>query len=172
MKLKELMERYNLKTRSALYSRLHALDMELCKDASNRNFASQDQIKQLDDLDHHLRNGGTLRTYIKPVEVTVDNGVSQPENTIEDSGQLATSPTLDTLVDTILARVLPQNPIHHHRLLEEACAYQWELRTSEIKQLIGSKPRGNNYKWGCFLFEKQPHKAGRERTWRVFKVSV
>lgn len=171
MKVKELMARYKLKTRQSLYDRLNKLEIKLNKDASNRNYATQDQIDRLDDLDKHLKNGGTLRTYTPPSDTVVDTVIDNKKDSVTNN-QITVSSSLDKLIDTILARVIPNDPIKHHELLEKAYQNGWELKTSEIKQLIGSKPRNTHYHWGCWLFEKMPYRIGRESGWRVFKKEV
>ena len=79
MNVKELLERYSLSSRKSLYSRLEAAQIKLPKDDDGKAYATEQMIRQLDDLDRHIKNGGTLKSYtpVTPVTTypeTFDNG--------------------------------------------------------------------------------------------------
>jgi hypothetical protein len=57
MNIKELQDRYKIASRSALSSRLKAIEINLDKDSSGSAFATETQVKLLDDLDQHLKSG-------------------------------------------------------------------------------------------------------------------
>jgi hypothetical protein len=168
VKIKDLLERYELKTRQALYDRLKALDIELDKDERGHNQATEDQVELLDQLNEHLKAGGIMSNFTPVSEVAVDSS-------LDTLPSLPPSNTLVTLLDRILDRVTPKDPLSHHTHLERASAMSWELSTSEVRGLIGVKPRGKEYMRGCWVFEriKSPQgfkRIGNEAAWRVYKA--
>jgi len=168
MKIKDLLDRYNLKTRQALYDRLKALDIELDKDERGHNVATEYHVEMLDQLDEHLKAGGIMSNFTPVSEVMVDT-------TLDTLPSLPPAPTLITLLDRVLDRVTPKDPLSHHTHLERASAMSWELSTSEVRELIGVKPRGSEYMRGCWVFQriKSPQgfkRIGNEAAWRVYKV--
>ena len=54
MKIKELLERYNLKTRQSIYNWCDALSLSLAKDSNGHSYATPEQIEKLDQLAEHL----------------------------------------------------------------------------------------------------------------------
>ncbi|MGD1805312.1 hypothetical protein ACP6PL_07695 [Dapis sp. BLCC M126] len=61
------------------------------------------------------------------------------------------------------------NPILHWELLQKAVDNQWILSTSEVKELIGVKPRASSFARGAFKFIKCG-KIGNKSAWSVEKV--
>jgi len=70
MNIQELCDRYGI-TRSTLYSRMKAVNIELPKDSENKSYATEEQIELLDQVNQHLKEGKSLKTFIRPSEVTV-----------------------------------------------------------------------------------------------------
>jgi hypothetical protein len=64
---------------------------------------------------------------------------------------------------------LQMNPLKHWEELEKAVNHGWILSTSEIKQLIGTKPRTSLYIRGSFKFTKCG-KIGNQSAWRIEKL--
>lgn len=168
MKIKDLLERYNLKTRQALYDRLKALNIELDKDDRGHNIATEEQVEILDQLDEHLNAGGIMSNFTPVSEVVADAA-------LDTLPPLPPTPTLISLLDRVLDRITPKDPLSHHTHLERASAMSWELSTSEVGELIGVKPRGKEYMRGCWMFERIKtlqgfKRIGNEAAWRVYKV--
>lgn len=63
MKVKDLLPRYGLKTRQALHTRLKRLGLTLVKDDRGHNYATPEQLQQLDNLHAWLESGGSLNAY-------------------------------------------------------------------------------------------------------------
>ncbi|MBE9096504.1 hypothetical protein IQ252_21995 [Tychonema sp. LEGE 07203] len=63
------------------------------------------------------------------------------------------------------------NPIKHWEELEKAVDKEWVLSTSEVKHLIGVKPKNSLYVRGAFKFIKYG-KIGNQSAWRVEKLSI
>ena len=67
MKVKQLLERYNLKTRQSLYDRLKALGITPAKNDLGHNYATPEQIELLDELNEHLQKPGSTLANFTPV---------------------------------------------------------------------------------------------------------
>ena len=181
MKVKQLLERYNLKTRQSLYDRLKALGITLAKNDLGHNYATPEQIELLDELNEHLQKpGSTLanftpvtKTEIAPVDSTVDTRIDRQLDIREDT-QIDTQidNRLEVLMGAIAARMQPPSLLWHNKELEEAAEKGWLLTTAEVRQLISVKPKTSKgekvYKRGCWLFQKAG-KIGSQTAWRVSK---
>lgn len=167
MKIKELLERYGLKSRQSIYDWCEAAGIKLSSDEQGIKHASEDAIVILDKLQSHIDNGGTLKTFIKPVIPTV----------IETDTKLDT--VQDTYINTVfdnsvlgeLARLIinENNPLRHHQLLKEASLEGWILSTSEIEKLIGTKPKGERFVRGSWVFNRCG-KVGSQSGWIVERI--
>ena len=71
MHVQDLQRRYSI-TRKPLYTRLNAINIKLDKDDTGRACATQEQIEQLDQLDRHLKAGGTLKNFVPVSSVVVE----------------------------------------------------------------------------------------------------
>ncbi len=183
MNVKELLDRYSLSSRKSLYSRLEAAQIKLPKDDDGKAYATEQMISLLDDLDKHIKNGGTLKNYtpVTPVTThpeTFDNGHSL-DNTTQTT-QVTTHMSreellgvIEVLGTAIASKLQPVDPISYNASLEKAQANNWILSTSEVQQLIGIKPsckKGKKtFTRGCWTFIKTG-KMGSQTGWRVSKV--
>ncbi|MFW6264166.1 MAG: hypothetical protein ACOC3E_01415 [Cyanobacteriota bacterium] len=173
MKVKDLLERYSLKTRQSLYDRLNGLNLALPKDDKGHGYATKEQIGLLDQLDEHLKNGGTIASFLPLSSVSIDTEPDTQLDTRLDTIQ----PSLDTLAELaiMMSQFIPRDPLAYMASLERAAASGWELKTSEVKALIGVKPTGNLFERGCWQFSKIPlnngqfKRIGAELAWKVSK---
>ncbi|MGB5769981.1 MAG: hypothetical protein WBM32_08950, partial [Crocosphaera sp.] len=136
MFVKELLDRYSLQSRKSLYSRLEAAGLKLPKDDDGKAYATEQIIKQLDDLDQHLSNGGTLKNYT-PVtsvathleaidnETSTDQTIQATQLTTQAITQISHEELLDiieVLGTAIANRLPPIDPIAYNASLEQAQA--------------------------------------------------
>lgn len=63
----------------------------------------------------------------------------------------------------------PHDPLQHYTALERAIANSWLLSTSEVRSLISTKPRGDRFQHGSFVFIRAG-KIGAQAAWKVLKV--
>ena len=188
MNVKELCDRYSLQSRKSLYSRLDAVGLKLPKDDDGKAYATPEMIQLLDDLDKHLKNGGSLKNYTPVTSVTThleatDN--SKISDITTQTTQLTTQQTtqmnreellevIEVLGTAIASRLQPIDPIAYNNSLEQALEQNWILSTSEVKQLIGIKPscpKGETvFTRGCWAFTKAG-KIGNQTGWRVKKIN-
>jgi hypothetical protein len=181
----ELCDRYEIKSRKSLYSRLDGLGITLDKDG-NKSFATEEQVKLLDQQNEHLKNGGTLKNFVPTAiaEVTVHNTQHNPDTasiveTTQHTPQLSTQSVLlgdivQNLSQTIAEKMQPIDPLWYLGRLEAARASGWELTTSQVKELIGVKPSckqgKKTFRRGSFVFVKAG-KIGNQTSWKVQKVT-
>lgn len=84
--IKEVLDRYNLKTRQSFYNWTKALELEVQKDIDGKNIVTEEQVKLLDELSEHLKNGGTLKSFIPTTQPLLTEVVhSTIDNTIDDN---------------------------------------------------------------------------------------
>lgn len=159
MKPTEVMERYGLKSRQSAYDRINAL--------KSKNITVSGE--SLDKLDRHIKDGGTLADFAQvevaplPVEPAP---ITYPRNISGDSAE----DNFIQLVREIGTALKPAaDPLQHYCSLERAIASSWLLSTGEVKQLIGTKPTGDRYQRGSFVFIKAG-RMGNQSAWRVMKV--
>jgi len=157
-----LQERYNLSSKQSVYDRIKALSIEPVA----RGKISSDQLDKLDQLDKHLKTGGTLSDFessrtevmqaaIEPAAATAIN--QERENFLE-------------LIEAIARHIAAtRDPLQHYTALERAIASGWLLSTAEVRSLIGVKPSGDRFQRGSFVFVKSG-KIGAQAAWRVAKV--
>jgi hypothetical protein len=195
MLVQELCDRYGLSSRKSLYSRLNALEIDLGKDSNNRSYATPEQIKKLDDLDRHLKEGGTLKNFVVAIEPTVELHTPQlttrlttqhevipyPEEVTDLTTQTTqltqhtplTAELLGDIVAKVAEAIEPKDPLYYMVILERAIANQWVLSTSEVEKLIKVRPyikkESNIFMRGCFCFTKCG-KIGSEIGWKVSKM--
>jgi hypothetical protein len=163
--VKDLPNRYSV-GRTALYARFTAALITPEKDGT-RSYISGEELEELDRLDSHIKTGGKLEDF-------------QPANNqslvvSQESGVNGT-PTADNFNETLqlieaIARhfATPHDPLQHYTALERAIASGWLLSTSEVRQLISTKPHGDRFQHGSFVFVKSG-KIGNQAAWRVAKV--
>ena len=181
MKIKELLERYDLKTRQSIYNWCKALDITLAKDSNGHAFATQEQIELLDQLSKHIGEGGKLTTFTPVSNVEIDNLIDKQLDTridsklakkIEPVYQSIDTQLLGEMMQVIASKLQPANPLWYMNVLENARTSNWLLTTAEVRELIGVKPKTkkgeNTYKRGNWLFIKSG-KIGNQTAWKVMK---
>jgi hypothetical protein len=162
--ISELQQRYGLTSRQAVYDRMKALAIEPIA----RGKLSSEQLDKLDKLDKHLKTGGTLSDF-----ESSRTEVFRTEAAIEPAATAVKSVDRDDfleLIERIAAAVKPvAEPLQHYAALERAIASSWLLSTAEVRSLIGTKPRGDRFQYGSFVFVRAG-KIGAQAAWKVLKV--
>lgn len=173
MEISELMQRYGLNSRQTLYARLKILGMSLEKGDRNKVYANEEQVQLLDELDEHLKNGGTLRSFLPPTKTVPMSDTSAEILPGNEAGFGVEMSVMEMLVGAIATNIQPRSPLWYHQELERAAANEWLLTTKEIVELIGVKPvckKGEDvFVRGCWRFTKCG-KIGGSVAWLVDKV--
>ena len=168
MDIKQLCDRYHLKSRQGLYDRLKALGIELKKDGNN-SYANDEQLKALDELHEHLANGGRLKNFTPILNTTVETVNSTLDNSLDTVNPILDNNTLTLALVDFLSNLTVKSPLDHHRDLEEAALKNWILSSGEIEKLLGVKPKGENFQRGFRLFQKSG-RIGGQTAWKVSKI--
>lgn len=160
--IKDLPNRYNIR-RTALYTRLAAANITPEKDGT-RSYISKEELAELDRLDSHIKTGGKLEDF-QPIRdqslvISQQSAVNSADNFNE---------TLQ-LVEAIARHFQQQrDPLQHYAALERAIASGWLLSSSEVRSLISTKPHGDRFQRGSFVFIRSG-KIGVQTAWRVAKI--
>jgi hypothetical protein len=163
--VKDLPNRYSV-GRTALYARFTAANITPEKDGT-RSYISGEELAELDRLDSHIKTGGKLEDF-------------QPANNqslvVSQESAVNGTPTADNFNETLqlieaIARHFQQQrkPLQHYAELERAIASGWLLSTAEVRSLISTKPHGDQFQHGSFVFVKSG-KIGAQAAWKVLKV--
>jgi len=172
-----LQTRYSLNSRQAVYDRISALKIT----PAARGKLSGGQLGKLDELNEHLKSGGILsdfessHTEVMPAPVIFEDFAK--ELAIELAIELATPAKVSgndgenfiELIERVAAALKPADPLQHYAALERAIASSWLLSSSEVRSLIGTKPKGDRFQRGSFVFIRAG-KIGGQSAWRVVKV--
>jgi hypothetical protein len=159
----ELTNRYNI-GKQAVYNRLEALSIKPEKH-SNRSYISSAQLLLLDRLHEHIASGGTMADFEPP---QTESNIS-PVDLLDTSTGLSTSDDLVTLVERLATALKPAtSPLAHWEQLEKAVAHNWLLTTTDVKRVLGVKPKGDSFSRGSFTFVRCGT-IGNQAAWRVVK---
>jgi len=187
MKIKDLMEKYDLKTRQSIYNWCRALGFELAKDSSGQAYATIEQIFLFDQLSEHLKDGGKLDNFtpvsITAIDTKIDTAIDRAIDTQIDSelnGGVYQS--VDTAIDTsnrpgeteLLLKII-QAVSGRRSLVDNLKDLVWlaeqniAISSADVEQLIGVKPHGETFSRGSFSFIRSG-KIGNQLGWRVERV--
>jgi DNA-binding MarR family transcriptional regulator len=163
IQVSQLMARYDL-ARSAVYTRMTALGITPIK-IGNKAFINAEQLRQLDDLHLHIQGGGNtaefqeMRGYRRKKE-------SQDESTGLTAGQGDILGMFNRMLG--MFQPTPPDPLDYYEKLEQAYRNGWELKTSEIADLLDIPPSeikqyGDRFQEAGFVFLRSGSR------WRVLK---
>ena len=91
MEIPELMQRYRLNSRQSLYARLKSLGLVLEKGNRNKVYATSEQVELLDELDEHLKNGGSLKSFLPTTKTVPFSDISEdllPSSQVVGEGEV------------------------------------------------------------------------------------
>lgn len=182
MKIKDLQERYGLKTRQSIYDWIKAAKFELAKDDRGHAYATPEQIEVLDQLVEHLKQGGTLGSFTPVSSPEIYTSIDSQIDTSKPSTVYQIVDTVNSEIDTpivmlerlvgaIASNIQPRSPLWFHDELEKATKQGWILSTSEVESLIGIKPKGEIFHRGGWEFVRAG-KIGNQGAWKVNKLEL
>lgn len=187
--IKELLERYNLKSRQSIYDWVQkGLKQDFHKDKTGKSYVTSDQIGLLDQLQKYLQTpNAVLSNFIplstvqidSPIDSTIDSSKNGHKSeiaaqSIDNQLLLELTAKIGWAISSQLAQQLTEtNPLYRHEALEKAKELGWLLTSKEVQKLIGVKPKtkkgDNTYQRGCWLFTKSG-KIGTQTAWKVDKI--
>lgn len=144
----------------------------------------EDQLSTLDELDQFLNSSPKAKmsdfkvgsSEYSPVDSSpVQSSVMEAtliDEELEDSSEIVLrddeSTDLTHLVETIAKTIAPANPIGHWERLQWLVDNHIIISTSEVQALLGTKPKGDVWSRGSFIFNKVG-KLGNQSSWEVTK---
>lgn len=187
--IKELQNRYGLKTRQSVYDRVKAVDVVLLKEG-NKSYVTEDAITILDQLQEHLNLGGSIKTFTPTVKTRLHSPIDSVNSQLDSltvnsqidsvNTQLDTKEkyvqlelfeiTIEEVVKKVVEKVVPSNPINHWEKLDQARERGYILTSKEVAQLLGTKPKGKEWIRGAFKFIRFG-KIGNQSAWKVYKIT-
>jgi len=163
--VKDLPSRYNV-GRTALYARFTAALITPEKDGT-RSYISGKELEELDRLDSHIKTGGKLEDFQPANNQSL---VVSQESAINETPTAGNFNETLQLIEAIARHIAAtRDPLQHYAGLERAIASGWLLSTSEVRSLISTKPHGDRFQHGSFVFVRAG-KIGAQAAWKVLKV--
>lgn len=182
--VKDLPNRYGI-ARSVLYTRMQKLGIKPTKE-SNKSYINGEDLKQLDELDQHLTNGGTIAQFSDQTDSRTDtqdtmteapakynhgNRTDSLEKQDRQTEQLSIPGLFYELINTAIeATENKRSGLNDLRDLQEIANNNWTIPTRRLASIINrsrSYFRGKNQVYYCgFVFEKV-RKQGNEFLWKV-----
>jgi hypothetical protein len=166
--VKDLPNRYSV-GRTALYARFTAANITPEKDGT-RSYISGEELEELDRLDSHIKTGGKLEDFQPANNQSLVVSQSQ-ESAVNEVAPRSADNFNETLqlVEAIARHFQQQrDPLQHYAALERAIANSWLLSTAEVRSLISTKPHGDRFQHGSFIFVRAG-KIGAQAAWKVLK---
>lgn len=170
----DLQQRYNLSARQSVYDRIKALGII----AIGRGRLSAESVDKLDNLHEWLKvnPGKPIADFPQFVEVVgVDKYTIEPDNSTsslstESVDKQDSFAEMLGLVEAIARHFAPKaEPLAHYTALERAIDHRWLLSSAEVAELIGVRPKGDNFERGSFAFNRTG-KIGGQSAWLVSKL--
>ena len=195
MNINNLMARYKLKSRAALYKRMHFLGVELMKDFNGRAYASERQLMILDQLDQHIKAGQKMSTFtqrylsgeipelsgqpkIQPKIQPKRQAKRQPKKQEEiqvDEPKSVTNTSTEAMLENTAKKVItnintPKEALEKHTILEEFYQNEWIMTTEEVEEILNRRPKkmkGEDY---CVMNGWKFVVKGKERKKNLWQV--
>jgi hypothetical protein len=170
----KLMERYDLSV-SQLSLRTKHLGIELAKLDDGRSYATEEQVRRLDNL-HEFLNAGDkkrlMREYVEPQEVEVMSGVSIPTEAKYGMQGNLFEEFANAVIKIQEASLFPEErAVAGVEVLLKLVDNQCLVTSSQVHKLIGIKPKGKVFVRGSFTFIRQG-KIGIQSGWLVTRTKL
>lgn len=169
----QLQQRYGLSSRQSVYNRIEHLE----KLGLERNLEEPSRfLRELDSLHVYLQQKGaqmegyTLDGQTAKVQVVEPERDGLSSGLDKSNGQRFNSDVL-SLLDLFAARLAsaPTDPLLPQRQLQDACDRGWQLSTSQLRAILGARPRPGD-RYGFQL--QRVGRIGKESAWSVKTATV
>ncbi len=97
--IKDLQQRYELKTRQSVYDRLNAVKAEVLKEG-NKSYVTEDVINLLDQLQDHLKLGGSIKTFTPTVTATVQPEIDSVNSNLDNGSVNSKTDSVNSQLDS------------------------------------------------------------------------
>jgi len=143
----------------------------------NRAYVSAEQLTELDSLHDFIKLGGNVAEFI----ARRGSGSRRSDRPTDEAGSsdltINTSEMLTLMkvfAEELAAKIQPANPLGYYESLESAAGKGWQLRTSELSDLLKLSVKeidsyGLTFYEAGFAFNRVGFRSGGEGAWRVTK---
>jgi hypothetical protein len=174
LQVNQLSARYGDLARSAVYTRLDALNIKP-KKVGNRAYINARQLKQLDELHQFIQAGGTTAEFLEM------RGTQPPQKDDSQSssglsiGQSDLMQFLANLLPRLQSQAAEPDPLAYFEKLEQAAQNGWQLSTTEVSYLVKLpvseiQQYGDRFYEAGFVFTRAGFRAKGEVAWKVSKA--
>ena len=169
MLVKELAERYELKSTKAIYDRLSTLGITLPK-KNRKSYATDEIVEKLDRLQKHLDNGGTLKDFDETTLAVEYEHVVESDDTSQHFSERNNTALQVIERDDTSPHVIyierDRDPLFANRMLKEAAENDYVLTSKQIQEILGIKLKGKTFNRLGFTFTK----VGKDGVYSSYKV--
>lgn len=171
----DLQQRYNLKSKQTVYNRMNEVNI---KPKNGRVDANQ--LALLDEIDHRIQAGETLKEIgasLRSSPSSQPNGLALESSTVHpvqsspsslvDGYQISIVQLLQA-VEMVVNGLKRPHPLQVHRDLQEAADRNALLSTSQIRAILGQRPK-EGMMYGYTIRKDGRSGKGSELGWRIFK---
>ena len=162
LSLGDLEARYSI-ARNTLRNRLEGLGIQPQQDGRHR-LVSVDDVLLLDDLDAHLKDGGTVSSFLRVrglAIATVEEPVDSDHDSIDDTVSITplsnqqSGGQLELLLTAIasVAQTRPASPTERYEFLDKAAASGWSVTTADLRWATAQSTVKSG-QWRDYIFER------------------
>lgn len=158
--------------RSKVYEYLKALEIQTFKpDGTRFSYLEWADFEALDKYTALLQSEGEEPAATFANQWRQQRGTSTDASNLVPAEVAALPPALQLMIEAIAARLapVPADPLLPQRQLQEVCDRGWQLSTSQLRAIVGTRPQQESDRYG-FEFECVG-RMGRQRAWRVKRAS-
>ncbi|WP_370538926.1 hypothetical protein DOP62_14270 (plasmid) [Synechococcus elongatus PCC 11801] len=165
LSLGDLEARYSI-ARNTLRNRLEGLGIQPQQDGRHR-LVSVDDVLLLDDLDAHLKSGGTVGSFLRvrglaiaTVEEPVDSDHDSIDDTVNGGSIIPVANQqgggqLELLLTAIasVAQTRPASPTERYEFLDKAASAGWSVTTTDLRWATAQSTVKAG-QWRDYIFER------------------
>lgn len=184
-----LPDRYSV-SKQIVYRRMQQTNVPTIR-KGRFSYVRADHVAVLDRLHQHLAGGGMMEDFEEVVDNPIDELPWSTDESPEDIrvdgftklAELSTRWDRDDFCDRTLEAIemfanavddlaiANSDPLDCWVQLDRAIESGWVLSTSQVREVVGAKPRGEVWEYGAYRFDRVG-KVGRETGWRVSKITL
>jgi|SRR5579885_259199 len=155
--------------RSKVYEYLKALGIQTFKPDGRHSYIQWADFEALDKYVSTWMHEGEEQANSFAAQWRQQHGTSTDASSLAPVEVAALPPALQIVIEAIAAQLSPPrpDPLTPQRQLQEACDRGWQLSTSQLRTILGTRPRRDRY---GFCFE-HAGRIGRENAWTVKRLS-
>jgi hypothetical protein len=179
IRLEDLIQRWNLKNRQAVHARFKQLRTKGVNiEPVAPGLYNAELLPLLDRYHEFLKGGGNINffdfgaTDVELIDMQHVNNQSMTTSLPErQDGQITIEQA--TKLIGVVASLIKVPGLEGLEWLEKAALNNWQLSTSQVRDLIGRKPAAKNelpFLWGSFYFVRVG-RMGRQYSWLVRKLN-